>query len=214
MTARANVLPIGKLILSIIAIVVVLAVRAATILATRSAILAPAELTGAALTVDATLHRSVLSAIDSTIGQAADEVSTVITHSAAANESRGLEVHNAIGTGTGHELIQIGHLTGDHALVAAGKRARAAAGGHAANTALAESPAGTAGAHAAEAAGAGTAAEPSGCPHSATAEAAGSAEAPASTAVLSTDSFDGSQTNGQYNRGELDVVFHGRDHIA
>lgn len=191
--ARPDVLSVGRL--SIVAIVVLaLAVRTATILATRCAILARAELTGAALAVDATLHRSILSAIDSAIGQAADEVSTAITHSAAANETRGLEVHNAIGAGAGHQLIQIGSLTGDHALIAAGKRARTAAGGHAAHTALAEGTTGRAGTHTAEAAGTGASADAAGSGTSA--DAAGHARsAPAeasaaATAVLGVGNFD------------------------
>jgi len=69
-SARADTLCVC--ILLTVVVTVVLAVRAAAILAARSAHLAPAKLT-AALAIHAGL-RSVLSAIDSAIGQAADEV--------------------------------------------------------------------------------------------------------------------------------------------
>jgi hypothetical protein len=189
LVARTLALPICHLIL--IVAIVVLAVRAATILAASSTILTPAKLTRASLAVDAILHRSVLSAIDSAIRQAADEIRTVSTHSTAANERRGLEVHNAIAIGAGHQLIQIGHLTGDHALVAAGKRARAAAGGHAANTALSEGPTGAAGAQSAEAARAGASAEAAaGHAQSAAAESTGSAAESATAAILRAGAFN------------------------
>jgi hypothetical protein len=53
---------------------VIVAIVLAAKLSVLTAILSPAELAGAALAICTTLHRSVLSAIDSTIGQATDEV--------------------------------------------------------------------------------------------------------------------------------------------
>jgi hypothetical protein len=182
-------------ILLSVGVAVVLAIHAPTILATRSAHLPPAELT-AALAIHSGL-RSVLSAIDSAIGQAADEVTTVITYSALADESRSLEVQNSIGGTAVHQLTKIRHLARDHALLLSpGKRARATARRHATNAALAEGPAGAARAQSAESAGAGTAGR---APAKSTGSTAGSASAKsaAPAAILRAGSSNRNQTGSQ-----------------
>jgi hypothetical protein len=129
-----------------------------------------------------------------------------------------LETQNSSGSTAGHHLVQIGQLARDHALLLSpGKRARAVTGCHAAHTPLTKGAASGAAAQSAEAAGTRASAASAGrTAAEATTSAAASAKSPTTTAavLLRARNFDRGQANGQYNRAELDDMFHGRDYIA